>query len=382
MATKRKTKRQPKGTGAVRQLPSGMYQAKVKHDGTYHSAPHTFDTKLAAQTWIEQQNTAIAAGTWQPPIKAKDLPKVPTFADYAEVWMQQRDLKPRTMEAYQHILDEHLIPAWGTVRIDRITVTKVKGWYATLDASKPTMRAHTYGLLRTMLQTAYQDDIIAANPCRIRGGGQVKRTTKTAIPTAEQVQALADGMPSAKYKTMVLVAAWCGLRFGELTELRRHDVLFDADIPVVIAVRRGVARVGGDFVVGTPKSEAGVRDVVIPPHIRPDLAAYLATVSKAPDTLLFPGSRNGSHMAPSSLYKPFYRVREALSLDALRWHDLRHFSGTTAAQTGATLAEIMGRLGHSTSQAALRYQHVANGRDEEIAAAMSNVVPMRARTLR
>ena len=213
-------------------------------------APHTFETKLAAQMWIDKQNNAVAAGTWEPPVKSKDLPTVPTFEQYAAIWMEQRTLKPRTVEAYQHILDEHLLPAWGTVRIDRITVTKVKSWYATLDPDKATMRAHTYGLLRTMLQTAYQDDLIRANPCRIRGGGQVKRTTKTVIPTAEQVQALADGMPSDKYRVMVLVAAWCGLRFGELTELRRNDVLFDGDTPVVIAVRRGVARVGSEYVVG------------------------------------------------------------------------------------------------------------------------------------
>jgi integrase len=381
-AKRRNTRRQPRDSGAVRQLPSGRYQAKVRVEGTYYGAPETFDTKLAAQLWLDKQNDALADGTWHPPVKAKDAPKPLTFADYAQTWMSQRALKPRTVEAYQHILDEHLVPHWGAVRIDRITVSKVKAWYATLDPDKPTMRAHTYGLLRTMLQTAYQDDLIKANPCRIRGGGQVKRTTKTIIPTAEQVQALADGMPSAKYRVMVLVAAWCGLRFGELTELRRNDVLFDGDTPVVIAVRRGVARVGSEYVVGTPKSEAGVRDVVIPPHIRPDLADYLKTRPAAGDVLLFPGSRNGSHMAPSSLYKPFYRVRESLKLESLRWHDLRHFSGTTAAQTGATLAEIMGRLGHSTSQAALRYQHVANGRDEAIAEAMSNVVPLRARTLR
>ena len=156
----------------------------------------------------------------------------------------------------------------------------------------------------------------------------------------------------------------------------------DGKTPVVVAVRRAVVRVEGRYEVGTPKSEAGVRDVVIPPHIRPDLEAYLATVGKGDDALLFPGTRNGAHMAPSSLYKPFYRVRDSLGLGALRWHDLRHFAGTTAAQTGATLAEIMGRLGHSTSAAAMRYQHAASGRDAEIAEALSNVAPLKLRTLR
>ncbi len=372
-------KRQARGAGAIRQRESGRYQAKVRVDGVYYPAPHTFDTRQAAQIWLTNQNKALAAGTWEPPAReaVQDSGKAPRFADYAEMWLTQRGLKPRTVEAYRHLLDTSLLPAWGSRRLDRITVANVKDWYLTLDDDHPTTKAHTYALLRAILQTAWQDDIITANPCRIRGGGQVKRTTKTIVPTVEQVQALADGMPSPKYKTMVLIAAWCGLRFGELTELRRADVLFDGDTPVVLAVRRAVVRVEGRYEVGTPKSDAGVRDVVIPPHIRADVEAYLQTVGAAGDALLFPGSRNGSHMAPSSLYKPFYRVRDAMGLQSLRWHDLRHFSGTTAAQTGATLAEIMGRLGHSTTQAAMRYQHAASGRDEQIAAAMSNVVPIR-----
>ena len=375
-------KRQARGAGSIRTLPSGRHQARVKVEGVLHSAPHTFDTRQAAQIWLNKQHRAIAAGTWQPPTKQPlvDDGKAPRFADYAETWLVQRGLKPRTVEAYRHLLDTHLLPVWGGRRIDAIKVTDVKAWFATLDSSTPTTRAHTYALLRAILQTAYQDDLIAANPCRIRGAGQVKRSTKTAVPTVEQVQALADGMPSPKYKVMVLVAAWCGLRFGELTELRRNDVLFDGQTPVALAVRRAVVRVEGRFEVGTPKSDAGVRDVVIPPHIRTDVQAYLDTLPAAGDVLLFPGSRNGTHMAPSSLYKPFYRVREAMGLDSLRWHDLRHFSGTTAAQTGATLAEVMDRLGHSTTQAAMRYQHAAAGRDAAIAEAMSNVIPLRRST--
>ncbi len=376
-------KRQARGAGAIRKLPSGKHQAKVKVAGFYYAAPHTFDTRLAAQTWLNAQNRAIDAGTWEPPERDKqDTGRAPRFDDYAETWLVQRGLKPRTLESYRHLLDTFLLPAWGPRRLDTIKVADVKAWYSELDDSHPTTRAHAYGLLRTVLQTAYQDDLIPANPCRIRGAGSVKRTSKTIVPTAEQVQALADGMPSAKYRTMVLVAAWCGLRFGELTELRRSDLLMDGKTPVVVAVRRAVVRVEGRYEVGTPKSEAGVRDVVIPPHIRPDLEAYLATVGKGDDALLFPGTRNGAHMAPSSLYKPFYRVRDSLGLGALRWHDLRHFAGTTAAQTGATLAEIMGRLGHSTSAAAMRYQHAASGRDAEIAEALSNVAPLKLRTLR
>jgi integrase len=66
-------------------------------------------------------------------------------------------------------------------------------------------------------------------------------------------------------------------------------------------------------------------------------------------------------------------AREAAGRPDLRFHDLRHTGAVLAAQTGATLAELMSRLGHSTPQAALRYQHAARGRDAEIAAKLSEL---------
>ena len=82
----------------------------------------------------------------------------------------------------------------------------------------------------------------------------------------------------------------------------------------------------------------------------------------------------GGHLQPSSLYRVYYRAREAAGRPDLRFHDLRHTGATLAAATGATLAELMGRLGHSTPAAALRYQHAAAERDQEIARRLSAMV--------
>ena len=381
------SKRRANGQGWVRQLPSRRWQAKFPGpDGKAHPAPQTFDTRADADAWLKRQHILVDSGTWEP-----DADSELRLRGYAELWLRERNLKPKTAEDYRRILDRTILPPLGDLRIEAITVARVKTWYKSLDASKPTARAHAYGLLRTILQTAFQDDLIPANPCRIRGAGNVERVTKTEVPTAVQVHELADEMgitrnnddPSGcssdgKYRVMTLVAAWCGLRFGELTELRRKDlVLDDNGIPVKIRVRRGVVRVKGQFIVQTPKSTAGIRDVVIPPHIRADVDAYLDVLGDHDEQLLFPGSRNGGHMAPSALYKPWYRAREQVGLDSLRWHDLRHFAATTAAQTGATLAELQGFAGHSTTQAAMRYQHAAADANERIAEAMSNVIPLK-----
>ncbi len=174
-----------------------------------------------------------------------------------------------------------------------------------------------------------------------------------------------------RYRPMVMLSSWCGLRFGEVTELRRKDLELTNG---VIHVRRGVVRSGGEAVVGSPKSSAGLRDVAIPPHLVPMLKAHRdAMPVRGVDGLLFPAADGVSHLAPSTLYRHFYAARKAAGRPDLRWHDLRHTGAVLAASTGATLAELMGRLGHSTPAAALRYQHVAGGRDAAIAAALSRL---------
>lgn len=129
-----------------------------------------------------------------------------------------------------------------------------------------------------------------------------------------------------------------------------------------------------DYVVGTPKSDAGTRDVAIPPHLMPLVHEHLLQhAERGKDGLLFP-ARGGGHLAPSSLYRVYYPARKAAGRPDLRWHDLRHTGAVLAAQTGATLAELMGRLGHATPGAALRYQHAAEGRDIENAKRLSALV--------
>jgi integrase len=105
------------------------------------------------------------------------------------------------------------------------------------------------------------------------------------------------------------------------------------------------------------------------PAIKDHLARF---VDPDKESLLFPAA-HGGYLAPASLYRNFYKARSAAKRDDLRWHDLRHSGAVLAAATGATLAELMARLGHSTPQAAMRYQHAAQGRDRQIAKLLSRL---------
>lgn len=142
-------------------------------------------------------------------------------------------------------------------------------------------------------------------------------------------------------------------------------------------VRRGVVRTKQGRKVKDPKSEAGKRPVNVPPHLLQVIEDHLSDhVSPGRDGLLFPAG-HGEQLAPSTLYKVYYPARDNAGRPDLRFHDLRHTGAVLAASTGATLAELMARLGHSTAGAALRYQHAARERDRVIAAALSDLAVAR-----
>ena len=115
-----------------------------------------------------------------------------------------------------------------------------------------------------------------------------------------------------------------------------------------------------------------MRDVAVPHHLLPILVEHVDQwAAQGQDGLLFPAVESGGHMKHGALYKVYRRARKVAGREDLRWHDLRHTGATMAAQAGATLAELMNRLGHSDVKAALIYQHVAANRDAEIARRLS-----------
>lgn len=355
--------------GNLRTLPSGRIQARYTGpDGYMHKAPMTFDTAADAETWLATVRADIVRDAWNPNTTGRR--RLLTFGTYADKWLDGRTLEARTRAHYRTLLDRQILPTFENVAVKHITPDLVREWYATTALDKPTLRSHAYGLLRTILGQAQRDGLIAANPCHIRGAGNTKRVKKIEPATLEELEALVGATPE-RYRLMMLLAAWCGLRFGELAELRRGDVETKMGI---LRIRRAVVRAAGDTIVKKPKSDAGIRDVAIPPHLLPMVRDHLLQHTEpGKDGLLFP-ARHGGHMAPSTLYRVFYPARKAAGRPDLRFHDLRHTGAVLAAQTGATLAELMGRLGHSTPGAALRYQHAAQGRDMEIAKRLSALV--------
>jgi integrase len=219
------------------------------------------------------------------------------------------------------------------------------------------------------LATAIADEILDRNPCRVVGAG-VERSPERPIATLAEIEALANTV-GRRWRAMVLLAAWCGLRFGELIALRRSDV--DLLCGAVRVERTVVELTSGKRILGPPKTRAGLRTVAIPPHVLPEIEAHLeAYVGPEPDSLMFAGERGGGFIRRSWWSTHWKAARESVGVD-LRFHDLRHTGNTLAASTGPSTRELMARMGHASSSAALRYQHATWDRDQAIARALSDL---------
>jgi integrase len=177
-----------------------------------------------------------------------------------------------------------------------------------------------------------------------------------------------------RYRTLVIVAAFSSLRWGELAALRRRDI---DTTEGVVKVPRKLAALRNRMEFGPPKSQAGKRAVVLPQIAREVLDDHLKRfVDNDPDAIVFTSSRNtllrSSNFTQATKWT---KLRVELGLpEGFTFHDLRHTGNNLASATGANIRELMRRMGHSTMRAALIYQHGSLDRDHEIAKAMDDRV--------
>lgn len=360
MANKRR------GFGHLRRLKSKRYQASyIGPDLERHNAPGTFQTAEDAEAWLAQRRQEIKSGTWTAPSTKTHK----SFEEYARQNLKNRTLTDQTRHEYKRMLEKILIPTFGHRIMGTITFDDVDEWYGSLNPETKTQNARVYGLLSSIFKAAVQRQQIPFNPCVIKGASNVRRSREPVPATIEELTAITEKAPEP-YRLMVQLAAWCALRSGELTELRRKDIdLKD----LKVRIDRAVTWVDSKPIIGDPKNERK-RVVAIPPHLRPMVEAHLKTLS-GPEDLLFPAPKDPNALMTPSMRGTWWRkARKAGGRPDLKFHDLRHTGAVFAAATGATLKELMTRLGHSTTTAAMRYQHAAEDRDSEIAKLLSKLV--------
>lgn len=362
--------------GNVRRLPSGRYQARyVGPDGLERKAPHTFETERQAARWLTVMESEIIRGEWTAP-EAGEV-KLDT---YGRKWIAERKLQPRTRENYEDLFRLHIRPHLGALALGAIKPQTIRTWrQALLDGgTTEPQTVKAYSLLRAILNTAVkEDELIRQNACRIPGYDRY-HTPERPVATVAQVLALAGRMPP-RFSALVIVAAFSGLRWGELAALRRSDVDLAAG---TVRVPRKLAALRNGMEFGPPKSEAGNRTVTLPAAARTALADHLTEyVGEGSEALVFTGDK-GAVLRSGNFRRAVgwaAALRAAGMPEGFHFHDLRHTGNNLAAATGASTRDLMHRMGHASMRAALVYQHANSERDREIADAMDRRIVKQAK---
>jgi Phage integrase, N-terminal SAM-like domain len=211
--------------------PAGMQRSKV------------FARKADAQRFLNETETAKARGTWTDPALGRVL-----FRDWlGEWWATTTNLRPKTRDRDELLLRRMAVPSFGGVPLAAISQRDVRAWVAELSARglAPATVQKSYQLLGKVMGAAVDAGMLAQSPCRRVPLPKVEREEMRFLTSAE-VATLADAI-QPRYRALVLVGAYGGLRIGELAGLRRHRVdLLHGTVTVaeIVVEVRGVLHIG------------------------------------------------------------------------------------------------------------------------------------------
>ncbi|MDR2347319.1 MAG: tyrosine-type recombinase/integrase, partial [Bifidobacteriaceae bacterium] len=309
----------------------------------------TFRTRGEARAFLSAAETALARGEWTPPHLPVPEPVKPwTLAEWAGTVLERRrpldperprkgEWKQKTLEENARLLRRRILPRLGGFELTAITPEAVASWHAALKPDDPSKRkgdrerANAYGLLSRLMREAVDADLIERSPCRVRGGSKPPKPARVPLPTPVEIELAAAAMPP-RLALAVWLAAYCGLRSGEIRGLRVGDFDLGGGRPVV-RVERGVEDVVGGRVVTTPKSAASRRTVPLPQSARADLPSLVrahlgAHAGGGDQDWLFPGM-DGGPLPDSTLGDAWRAARAAAGMPpGTRFHLLRHYAAT------------------------------------------------------
>ena len=331
--------------GAIRRLPSGRYQVRYRTvDGRYVTAPTTFEAKADAGRYLSKIETDMLRGEWADPRLGRT-----TFGEWADLWLDSTvNLRANMKAGYRSILSRYLRPAFGTYPLARIDVLAVRTWLAKLEADGvgQATRAKAYRLLARILGSAVEARFLAVNPC----GSGCRRAIGRWSWWPPSVGCAGASWPGYAASA----STWSAARSRWPSSSWRST---------------------GPFSVGPPKSAAGRRAASLPAVVVEALGEHLRSyTAKSPEAFVFLSSQ-GTHLRRSNFNRRVWQpATRAAGVEGLRVHDLRHTAGTLATAAGGSLREVMDRLGHSTTVAAVRYQHVMADRDAAIARELNRLI--------
>lgn len=321
----------------------------------YRKPDHTqtdkrgFKTKRDAELFLASVEVSKARGEFIDATAARAL-----IAPLGAEWLaRQTHLKPSAHRPIESAWRIHVLPRWGGVAVADVRKTAVQQWVSEMsqgDATampprKPkgaTLVIRAYGILAAILDDAVSDKRTLSNPAR--GVSLPRKVKKPHVYLShEQVHALAA---ASKYPGLVLVLAYCGIRWGEATALKvKHlDMLRRR-----LMIEENAVQVGSVIHVGTPKNHKK-RTVPFPRFLAEQLAGQCE--GKKRDDLVFP-DEHGHYLRQARVHEDnmswFGSAVKRTGIPRITPHDLRHSAASFAVSAGANVKVVQKMLGHSSA---------------------------------
>lgn len=344
---------------SIKRRPNGVWRARYRDAAGREHSRH-FGRRADAKRWLDEVTTSMGTGTWVDPARS-----ALTVGAMGDAWVKTPAWTDSTRARNASILEKHVRPRWGSVRLVDVHHEDVQAWATELASSGlagGTVRK-IVGVLSGILRLAVRSHRLAVNPAQDLDLPKQRLAGRRYL-TAAQVEALADAAEEHAIKVYVL--AYCGLRIGEMAALRvRHvDMLRRR-----FRVEESVTEVNGELQWSSPKDHQR-RSVPFPPFIAEDLALELA--GRGPDDLVFTSSK-GATLRVRSMRRNWFDVAAlAAGLGGLTPHELRHTAASLAVAAGASVLSVQRMLGHDKPSTTLDvYADLFDGDLDDVASRLA-----------
>lgn len=338
-------------------------------------------SKRAAEKELAKFVTEVESGHYIDPSKL-------TFSQFVDRWIRdyaEKNLSPKTVQGYSRLLESRILPEFGHIKIDQIKPINIIDFYTKvkeggrLDGKPGTISDNTlnhyHRILSAILQDAVEWQILSYNPVSRIKPPRFKRK-ETPYYDEEQTSTLLQALESEplKFKILVILALFTGLRRGELMGLEWKDIDFEKGTLSVLRSSQYVP--GKGIITKEPKNKTSKRNITIPPSIIVLLKQYKSVQNeerlKTGDLWQYSGrlfvTWDGQPMHPDTPSRWFPKFLKRYNLDPLPFHGLRHTSATLLIAQGIPAKHISDRLGHANIATTMDiYGHSLQSADRESA---------------
>ena len=344
------------------------YRVRYRKPDHAQTDKRGFKTKKEAELFLASVEISKSRGAYVDPTLARV-----TVKEWLARWIATRtDLRPSTLDRIEGIIRRNINPPLGPIALGDLNRMLVQEWASKLSRTQsPWSVRKIVNTLSGALQLAVDDGRIVANPAARLKLPKVSKIQKRYL-SHEQVHALAAAVDrrGPGYGLLVLVLAYCGLRWGELAGLTVEDVDITRGR---LEIRHTMIEVNGYLEASTPK-DYEERSIPVPGFILDELRE--ATEARPASAPVFPGRKSGGVLRNRAFRRGFLdEAAVEIGLAGLTPHELRHTCASLAVSAGANIKALQRMLGHSSAKETLdTYADLFDEDLDSVAKALDHVV--------